>query len=120
MFIIEAIASVLIFLASVTGLASEASQPVSQPVSVTCEEDMACWDSETMGNMQAPMSANEADAWEAFNDLGLVPSMPNMSVSYIETLDYLPTSFPTGYFAVGSDSQPQLIHIMKWDMLYYA
>lgn len=115
----EALASIILSIALALGAPVSPSQPVSQPVSVTCEEDMPCWDSSTMGNLKAG-TAMEQDAWIAVHDLGLVPASPNQALVYVETLDYLPSSFPVGYFPVGSDSQPQLVHVMQWVTLYHA
>lgn len=116
---LETLASVILSIALAFGVPASTAQPVSQPASVTCEEDMPCWDSETMGNLEAG-SAMEQDAWLAVSELALVPASPNQALVYVETLGYLPSSFPRGYFPVGSDTNPQLVHIMQWVTLYYA
>lgn len=96
----------------------EAAQQAAQQV---CMEDMDCWDADTMGNGEAnTITANEHDAWQAVAAYELVPASLNQTLTYIETLDYLPTSFPVGYFALASQTQPQIFHILKWDTLYYA
>lgn len=117
---IQVIASVTIFIASLIGLDVQPSQPASQPASVECMEDMECWDSATMGSTQPALSANELDAWTKVAALELYPASPDQALDYIETLDYLPTSFPVGYFAVESSESPQTYHIMQWVTLYHA
>ncbi len=112
--IITAIASVLIFLSSLSGATEQPSQPVSQPASIECMEDMPCWDASTEGVIQGVMSPQEIDAWDAIADLPLVPANNMQHLEYAATLDHVPANLPLGYFVVGSDSQPQLVHMFQW------
>jgi len=95
----------------------EAAQEAAQG---TCMEDMECWDADTMGNgEQSNISPSELDAWKSVGSRNIVPASPNQALEYVETLDYMPTSFPAGYFAVGSNTSPQ-VHVMKWVTLHFA
>lgn len=116
---LQVIISAIVFIASLIGSPVQPSQPVSQPASIECMEDMPCWDSATMGNLQAG-TANENDAYLTIATWELMPSSPDQALQYIETLDYLPTSFPVGYFAVSSQTTPQTFHIMQWVTLHHA
>lgn len=114
------ILSLIIVLSIALGAPVQPSQPVSQPIAEVCMEDMPCWDSATEGDILPALSTNELEAWDTIATWELSPASPNQSLQYIETLDYLPTSFPTGYFAIASQTSPQAYHIMQWVTLYHA
>jgi hypothetical protein len=80
-------------------------------------EDDPCFDSSTMGNLQAG-TPNEQDAYNIIATWDVHPAKDQM-VQYVDTLDYLPTSLPLGYFVVGSE-QPHTFHIMQWVTLSEA
>lgn len=113
-------ASLILSLSLIMGLSPTSSMPaLPASVAVDCFEDMPCWDSETMGIQLPALSDDELDAWDALNTSGIVGS-PDVAVEYVETLDYLPASFPVGYFAVVSDTQPHTFHVMQWITLHHA
>ncbi len=114
------LASVLIFLASVIGSPVQPSQPVSQPVSVECMEDMPCWDSATMGQILPRLSDSELDAWDRVSALGIVPASSDWALEYVETITYTPTSFPVGYFPINSATADDSTHVMHWVHLSHA
>jgi hypothetical protein len=120
MLIIQAILSIILSLGLGASTYDSPSVPLSSPSDSVCMEDMECWDSATMGQDNTPVSAMEQDAWQAFGELGIVSPDPHQAVEYVETLDYVPSALPLGYFAVGSDTSPHGVHIMKWITIYQA
>lgn len=111
--------SIILSIALSVGLPASLSERVSQPASdVRCEEDMPCWDSATMGQQLPPMSANELDAWDTLQGVPIQPSDPRQILEYVETVDRMPAALPIGYFAVESNTQPQVFHVMGWNILY--
>ncbi|QFG12173.1 Hypothetical Protein OBI_RACECAR_45 [Arthrobacter phage Racecar] len=64
----------------------------SSPALPICEEDMPCWDCQTMGNLQCGNPAS-MDAWASYDALQLSPEThEGLSVEYVETLPTEPNS----------------------------
>ena len=71
----------------------------------------------------APATDYVADAWQAFDALGMPEretALP-MSLEYVETASERPeVATVSGYFVLESSSHPGTFHVMRWQVLHTA
>ncbi len=87
---------------------------------VPCMEDMDCWDSTTMGNL---LSGNqmEGDAYASFDAMGANPELTDgMMLTYVDSFTEAPKNFATGEFVVPSVQTEGLYHVLRWDTMHDA
>lgn len=95
---------------------------VQAPVTATCEEDMPCWDCETMGNMQCAVNPLEVEAWEVIEQDGIVaPSTPDTyMLTYQGSWSPNVGKLPLGWFSVSSPTYSNLVHVFAFERVYSA
>lgn len=88
---------------------------------VRCEEDMECWDPETMGNGISG-KVWETDAYLSYDALGVAPveSPEEMILSYVGTHEVELTNLGPNQFTVTSIQYPNTYHVLQWDTLKHA
>lgn len=93
------------------------TQALTAPTQATCEEDMDCWDAQAMGNGQH--DTLKVDAWETIDTANIhaPEDSPNLMLSYTESTSGQPANLPQGYFALSSNTMPNVYHIFRWDIL---
>jgi hypothetical protein len=81
-----------------------------------CEEDEPCWDPETMGNGQVgPDADNVEDAFMSYeSQTGRPIKLPNLSLEYVGTTTLEPTALTLGQFTIQSSNHDGVWHIMEW------
>lgn len=122
---ITIILSLILSVSAIFGLAPTSQVDIpsipAPEVGVSCEEDMECWDPETMGNGQGsnPM---ETDAYLSYDALGATPveSPEQMVLTYVGTHTVAPTNYGPNQFIVSSVQYPSTYHVLQWDTLRHA
>jgi hypothetical protein len=101
------------------------SPAVTQEAEVICEEDMPCWECETMGNKICGDSIEGKmmkDAWASYENLPMTSSDTNSPtvVEHVASFDGAVPDFDETHFHVPSYTNPTLTHVFKVVVVYNA
>ena len=114
------LSAITLSLSFMMGAPAPAPMDTDSMPAVQCEEDMPCWDADSMGNGLS--NTLEADAWDAVDRAGITTpaSSQPLILTYSETVTGQPASLPLGSFSIASNTMPNAFHIFRFDNLYFA